>query len=149
MYFKKEDFENPIDWAEYLGNYAHKRFEEECSSRNLISFHPTEQLRYDSVVEINGKFKRVQVKGVSLEKKSKSHRVPLSSNTRITGKRITYTTDEIDYFAFYLVENDTMYFVPAHIMLKVSTDRVYVYDSDFYTPKHSRTAIDIKKYKKW
>jgi hypothetical protein len=149
MLLKKEDFDNQYKWGEFLGNYAEKRFEEECSKRNLVSAKPVGLQEYDSIVEIKDDFKRVQIKSVTLKKNQKIHDIPICVQNKTTGKRVFYTKDEIDYFAVYLFENDCMYLIPSSIMLKFLTKHVRVYDSDFYTPHHSKTAIDIKKYKNW
>lgn len=149
MIKKRSEFDNQFAWAEYLGNYAAYRFEEECAQRNITSLCPKVPLRWDFIAEIKNHFKKIQVKAVSIEKTRKMHRVPISSENRITGERIRYKKEEIDYFAYYLSEYDTMYLIPVAVMIKADADKIYVYDTDFYKPSNSTTAIDITKYKYW
>ena len=148
---KRGDFKDIYDWAKWLANYGEDKFYEQCSRRNIDCHRALKSLRYDFVIEINGKLKKVQVKSVSLGDTSSknTYRVPLSSKKVTTGERIIYKKDEVDYFVFYLYEHDEIYLVPAEILLNTKKDRIRVYDSDFTTPKNDSKALDLKKYKNW
>src|SRR4029077_8921342 len=62
--------------------------------------------RYDFVVETGGRFLRVQVKSTSF-RKSKFY---VCSMVRFGQK--CYTSDEVDFFALYVIPVDTWYIVP-------------------------------------
>lgn len=68
--------------------------------------------RYDFVVDVNNKFYRIQVKTAKVEKDNSKLSFNTSSSNRKAGKCIalTYTEDEIDYFA--TIYNEKCYLVP-------------------------------------
>ena len=68
--------------------------------------------RYDFVVDVNNKFYRIQVKTAKVEKDNSKLSFSTSSSNRKAGKCIalTYTEDEIDYFA--TIYNEKCYLVP-------------------------------------
>jgi hypothetical protein len=69
--------------------------------------------RYDLVVDVDGKFQRLQVKTARIKKGCL-----VATTSRSTGKKggkyvkSAYTIDEIDGFAIYAPELDKCYFVP-------------------------------------
>ena len=147
---KREDFNNQYEWAAWLGNYGEDKFLERCSRKNINCHKASKSLRYDFVIEINGKFKKVQVKSISLEQGRTIHRAPLSTHHTKSGNRMKYTKDEIDFFALYLYENDEVYLVPVDVLLDLDKNRVHVYDSEFLVSRNpSKATIDIKRYKNW
>lgn len=69
--------------------------------------------RYDFVVDVNGKFVRIQSKTSSSEDEGASFKFSCRSSNRSEGKIIhhQYTNDEIDYFA--TIFNDKTYLIPV------------------------------------
>jgi hypothetical protein len=64
--------------------------------------------RYDFVVEAGGRFLRVQVKSTNF-RKSKFY---VCSMVRFGQK--SYTSDDIDFFALYVIPLDIWYILPVH-----------------------------------
>lgn len=71
--------------------------------------------RYDFVVDVNGKFIRVQSKTATSDDDSASFKISTSSSNRKNGSIIhhTYTKEDIDYFA--TVFDGIVYLFPVEI----------------------------------
>ena len=145
----KEDFSSLPAWGEYIGTYAESRFIEECAKRNILCLKAPLLSRYDFVIEIDKMFYKVQVKGSSLLKGRKVHAARASSYDAKTNSRVRYKKEDVDYFAYYLVENDEMYLVPSNVILKRDRDVVAVFDKTLYKGRSTQSAINISKYREW
>ena len=76
-----------------------------------VSIPYGENSRYDFIADVNGKLIRVQVKTSSIKKDTQGAISFATASTRINStQNIThrYTKNEIDYFATYCVERDTI-----------------------------------------
>jgi hypothetical protein len=73
----------------------------------LVSKPHGDSARYDVGIEKAGRFKRVQVKGTDC-REGDGYSCILAGD-----KAKTYTVEQIDYFAIYLLEEDIWYIFPA------------------------------------
>ena len=76
---------------------------------------------YDFLIEANTNFHKVQVKCNGVGEKNGSYHFTTSCGSK---NKKQYTSDEIDYFAFYLLDLDLFYIVPV-FMIKTKTIRIY------------------------
>jgi hypothetical protein len=89
------------EWVELL-------FMARAAEHGLLVMRPWgDSSRHDFVVEAGGRFLRVQVKSTNF-RKSKFY---VCSMVRFGQK--CYTSDDIDFFAIYVIPVDTWYFVPV------------------------------------
>lgn len=89
------------EWIELL-------FMTRAAKRAFVVSKPHgDSARYDVGIEMSGRFKRVQVKGTD-RREGDGYSCILANN-----KAKTYTVEEIDYFAIYLLEEDIWYIFPA------------------------------------
>ncbi len=102
----------------HWGEWAEMQFQSRASLHGLVVSKPWgETARYDFLVDSEGRVSRVQVK-------STAHRRPnghymIYTTQRVGNKpglpRKMYTKDQIDFFAYYLLPEDTWYIVPVNI----------------------------------
>jgi hypothetical protein len=65
--------------------------------------------RYDFLVEAAGKYHRVQVKSVWWSVKKSPYYIPIGCGRGLLHR---YGTDEVDFFAAYIVQEDAWYIIP-------------------------------------
>lgn len=68
---------------------------------------------YDLVIQLNGKFYRVQCKTTAKVGANGAMRFRICRTNGFTGNHLTYSAEEIDYFFLYCVENGYMALVPV------------------------------------
>ena len=66
----------------------------------------------DLIAEFNGKLNRIQVKTSEHLNKAGAMEWSVTRQEGYHGNRATYSTDDIDYFAFYCIETDIVCLVP-------------------------------------
>ena len=74
----------------------------------------SENSRYDLVIDLNGKFLRIQIKTIYYKNDKKVYEMACYSTTRRNKKHIKaiYTEEEVDYIIGYNPEKDEMYTFP-------------------------------------
>jgi hypothetical protein len=102
----------PTPLPKFRGEWTELLFMTRASQQGLRVIKPWgESSRYDFVVESGGRFLRIQVKSTSY--KRRHHYIcTLGSGLR------RYTSDEIDFFAIYVVPADAWYIMPIEIASK-------------------------------
>lgn len=71
-----------------------------------------DNLRYDMVIELNGVFKKVQVKTANEEENGSIKCYTRSSKNHTTNKELKTYVGEVDYFVFYNQRHDKIAIVP-------------------------------------
>ena len=93
------------------GDIAEKLFELECIRRCIPIYAPINSAtRDDYVIVIDGEFKKVQIKYISLSNSLISISFAKGQNGR--DKVLKYTKDEIDLFFVYCPDLDEWYDIP-------------------------------------
>lgn len=118
------------------GDIAEKLFELECIKRDIPIYAPVNSAtRDDYVVVIDGEFKKVQIKYVSL---STDEKVCVSFTKAQNGRstNLKYTEDEIDLFFVYCPDFDEWYNIPMSLS---STSRTIALRGPNYKPKNNQT----------
>ena len=96
------------------GDMAEKLFELECIKRNIPIYTPINSAsRDDYVIVIDGEFKKVQIKYISLYNDKVNVSFIKGQNGRSTN--LKYTEDEIDLFFVYCPDFDEWYNVPMSL----------------------------------
>lgn len=111
--------ENPIK----KGDLAEKLFELECVNRDIPIFAPVNSAsRVDYIVQLEGEFKKVQIKYISAIRnesicvsfvKHQNGRKDKETDGRLYKK---YTSDEIDLFMVYCPDTKEWYNIPNTLM---------------------------------
>lgn len=106
--------ENPIK----KGDLAEKLFELECVNRDIPIFAPVNSAsRVDYIVQLEGEFKKVQIKYIS----SYENKIAISFTKNQNGRRDKetdkplykkYTADEIDLYMVYCPDTSKWYSIP-------------------------------------
>ena len=95
-----------IRHAKARGEWAELRFMERATELGLRVIKPWgDNAPYDVVIEINGRFRRVQVKCTRF-RRGNSYKCHLDSNGH------PYRPDQIDFIAAYVIPADTWYILP-------------------------------------
>jgi len=111
------------------GEVAELRFMARAVDNGLRIIRPWgDSSRYDFVVELNGKFLRIQVKATST-KIDNAYSCHLSR-----GPQKRYTKDDIDFIAAYIIPRDIWYIVPVEMTGKSTL----VLSPDKADSKHAR-----------
>ena len=104
------DAANFIKNPKRRGEWAELRFMADAAQHGLVVSKPWgDSERYDVGVEHNGQYRRVQVKSVS-------HHVGRSYRCGIGCAR-AYKSNEIDFFAIFVVPEELWYIVPVQAAL--------------------------------
>jgi len=108
-----------IDAANFIknrkrrGEWAELRFMAAAAEHGLSVSKPWgDSERYDVGIEHNGQFQRVQVKSLT-QRVNQSFRCGIG----IHGRTRAYTTNELDFFAIFIVPKELWYIVPAQAAL--------------------------------
>jgi hypothetical protein len=95
------------------GEWAELRFMAAAAEHGLSVSKPWgESDRYDVGVEHNGRYQRVQVKSLT-QRVNHSFRCGIG----IHGRTRSYTTNELDFFAIFIIPAELWYLVPAHVAI--------------------------------
>lgn len=99
-----------------------------------------EDNRFDLLCEINGEYKRIQIKYVS--PKNDCLEIPLrSANNWST---IRYSSMNVDYIAAYNPENDKIYFIPLGMFNNIATLKLRFAKTKNKQLKNVRWASDYE-----
>ena len=78
--------------------------------------------RSDLIADFNGKLQRIQVKtSEKCEDGKMTFSLVSSTMHRKNGVKHKYTKEEVDYFALYNIESDTLLLVPIELVLGTTT----------------------------
>ena len=66
----------------------------------------------DLIANFNGKLNRIQIKTIEHLNKSGAMEWKITRQDGYHGNRISYSLDDIDYFAFYCIETDIVCLIP-------------------------------------
>ena len=78
--------------------------------KGYIVSRPTIEARYDLVIDIDGKLKRVQVKYLS-RKRKETYELDLRKETRNNGNRKVYKAEEVDALLVYIQPLDKVLWI--------------------------------------
>jgi hypothetical protein len=96
------------------GEWVEARFLACAAERGFQVTKPWgESSRYDFVLDHNGQFLRVQVKSTICKRQNSAYVCNLRAN------RSYYTVEAVDFFAVYVVPEDTWYIIPASVGSRV------------------------------
>lgn len=96
------------------GEWAELRFMARAAEEGFRVSKPWgDSARYDFAVEANGRFLRIQVKS-SIFRSGSGYRCSIQP-TGHNGASRRYTTDQVDFFAAYIIPEDVWYILPAEI----------------------------------
>jgi hypothetical protein len=125
-----------IDAANYIknrkrrGEWAELRFMAAAAEHGLSVSKPWgDSERYDVGVEHNGQYRRVQVKSVMCHKGA-SYRCGISIYR-------AYKSDEIDFFAIFIVPEELWYIVPVQAALATGNRTICL------TPSRKRNRYEV------
>ena len=141
----RDDFNGLSEWTKYLGSYGEARFAEECAKRN-IKYVRVEGESYDGLIEINGKFHKVQIKAVSPD------RNPSKKECIYLKKQEAYTHNAFDYLALYVSQYDKFYLIPvdSDLLKEYSSRKISFFDEDYRnTPVSRGNLVNITLFKHW
>jgi hypothetical protein len=97
-----------IQTTSQTGAIGELQFAINCLKRGINASMPVlHNSRYDVVTEYNGLFYRVQVKSTLSKDLDKSNTISWFMDS-------SYSSKEIDFFAFYISDKDTNIIVPIH-----------------------------------
>lgn len=96
-----------------------------------------DRCKYDFIIDMGGELKRIQVKGTGFRdiQKGDSYSCIIGNGSAVKKK---YTKDEIDYFAIYVIPQDSWYMIPVEEVNSVSIN--------LYPHRVSKTNM-FEKYK--
>lgn len=101
-----------------LGAAAEQFAAAECLLQGYkVNWSTSDKLGYDFVLDINGKLRKVQVKGLFTKETSRNR---YSADLRRGGSKhkskVKYLNKEVDFFIIYIYPLDTFYVVPWNVM---------------------------------
>lgn len=117
-----------------------KLIEHEFTVLDTIS----EDSKYDLAIDIDGKFKRIQVKTIYFHKKKNCYVLQCYSsqnNTCVENKKHKYTANEIDYIIGYNPDTQKIYVFPIEII----NGRHEIYMREHYKKKQ-KYSLDFHEY---
>jgi len=74
--------------------------------------------RYDFAVEANGRFLRIQVKS-TIHQADDGYLCYVQPNTKVS----RYTSDQMDFFAAYIIPEDVWYILPAEVAVRLVSNK--------------------------
>ena len=121
-----------IQHPKLRGEWAELRFMARAAEHGLRVSKPFGDCApYDATVEHDGHFFRIQIKSTKSQKKG-SHSYACDLRRRDTKP---YTTDDIDFFAIYIIPCDLWYIFPADVA--VAATNSVVLSPDLPNSKHA------------
>ena len=100
------------------GEIAELKFEVKALELGFTVLHPYGMdYKYDLVTELNGDFKKIQVKSTAFVPKGK--RSIYRCNTSYKKGTGVYTKDHFDFMAVYIFPEDIFYIIPVESLTKV------------------------------
>ena len=100
--------------------------------------------RSDLIADFNGKLQRIQVKtSEKCEDGKMTFSLVSSTVHRKNGVKHKYTKEEVDYFALYNVESDTLLLVPIELLLGRTT---VTFNLEYKEPRNQFKALDWKDF---
>lgn len=93
-----------------IGAFGEYHFAARCIELGInVAFPAVHDCRYDVITEYNGLFYRIQVKSKQLSAQSKR-----SSNLWTLSHKAAYSEGEVDFFAFFLIDEKTYMIIPSN-----------------------------------
>jgi hypothetical protein len=127
------DAANFIKNPKRRGEWAELRFMAAAAEHGLSVSKPWgDSERYDVGVEHNGQYRRVQVKSVSYHA-GRSYRCGIGAR----GTMRAYKSDELDFFAIFIVPEEFWYIVPVQAALATGNRTVCL------TPSRKRNRYEV------
>jgi hypothetical protein len=118
-----------------LGNVGEKAFLYRCSKLSINVCSPENDFSpYDFIVDVNGKFLKIQVKSTATKDKERNkYIVHLRRGSTNSYK---YKKSEVDFYAIYLINEDQFYIMPFSKVGKVTiSSKVHKYLEAFHLLK--------------
>ena len=126
-----------------LGNLGEVRVLSEFIKLGIPCYLPYgDGNRVDLIPEFNGKLNRIQIKTCEHLNKAGAMEWKVSRQEGQHGNRITYNSNDIDYFAFYCVETDIVCLVPFNDNFPTNTISIRMDNFDGVRLKTMRFASD-------
>lgn len=92
-----------------VGAFGEYHFAARCIELGInVSFPAVHDCRYDVITEYNGLFYRVQVKSKLHSLQSQS-----TSNLWTLSQKAAYSEGQVDFFAFFLIDEKTYLIIPS------------------------------------
>ena len=126
------------------GEIAVRRFDLECLKLGYGVSAPISELRYDRVVDREGKLYRVQIKWCNSEATNSENAFLLRLSTWRNKKRVSasYSDGEIDALIVYLPSVDRLYWFPPEVFNGKTSLTLRVKPA-----KNNQKVFDIEKYR--
>jgi hypothetical protein len=108
--------EELFDTIKERGEWAEMRFMARAAEHGFRVSKPWgDSARYDFALEANGRFLRIQVKS-TMYRANHGYLCHIQTNPRLSPR---YTSEQVDFFAAYVIPEDVWYILPAEIVVGV------------------------------
>ena len=109
--------QEPFDTIKERGEWAEMRFMARAAEHGFRVSRPWgESARYDFALEANGHFLRIQVKSTAC-RYGDGYKCAIQVSA---GTSHRYTSEQVDFFAAYIIPEDVWYILPAEIVVGVA-----------------------------
>ena len=126
-----------------LGNIGEVKVLAEFTKLGIPCFLPYgDGNRIDLIADFNGRLNRIQIKTCEHLNKAGAMEWKVTRQEGYHGNRVTYSPDEIDYFAFYCLETDIVCLVPFDKNFPIKTISIRLDNFDGVRLKTMRFASD-------
>ena len=111
--------EASFDTPKERGEWAEMRFMARAAEHGFHVSKPWgESSRYDFALEANGRFLRIQVKSTTFRSRN-AYKCAIQPRGDFSRR---YTSEQLDFFAAYVIPEDVWYILPAEIVLGLSQE---------------------------
>ena len=144
----KSEFLDNKKWGTYLGKYAAAKFNEVAAAKDYANTEVNNSFPYDFMTDFGDGLKKVQVKGVSVNKNG-SVRISVKIGDHHTNGGKRYILNDVDFFAVYVVEYHCFYLIPAKTVLDIPVKHsVVAYDKTHVTKKRiCKNLLELSQYR--
>jgi hypothetical protein len=101
------------------GEWVEARFLAKAAEKGFRVSKPWgDSARYDFAIERDGRFLRIQVKSTIAQRRG-GYDCRLQPQPSASGHEKFYTAEQVDFFAAYVIPEDTWYIFPADVVQKI------------------------------